>query len=121
MNACVPMLKIVLLCNALCRDFSNRRKMEDQTGRRTAQEMVTDERRSVRKVEMVDDAREVEDVDDVDGMWNCGLRMLEELHGGWLMVAGVLDAELHHQAIAACRKYNANLDDTKPCALDFYS
>jgi hypothetical protein len=114
------MLKIVLLCNALCRDFSNRRKkMEDQTDRRTAQEMVTDERRSVRKVEVADDAREVEDMEVVGGMWNCGFRMLEEVQGGWL-VEGVLDAGLPHQAIA-CIKYNTNLDDTKPCAPNFYS
>jgi hypothetical protein len=37
-------------------------------------------------------------------MWNCGLRMLEELQGGWLMVAGVVDAGLYYQAIAASRQ-----------------
>lgn len=82
MNACVPMLKIVLLCNAIYRDFSNRRRLcsdvgrmalIDQANRRMAQEVVKDEQRRVGRAEMADHGWEMVEVNVGNGIWYCSL------------------------------------------------
>jgi hypothetical protein len=125
MNACVPMLKIVLLCNAIYRDFSNRRRVCSDEGRmtlidqadlRTAQEVVKDEQRRVGRAEMADHGWEMVEVDVGNGIWYCSFGLLEEAWQGWFVVATeLLDAGLCRclQVVAADQVYNANHDDTK--------
>jgi hypothetical protein len=124
MNACVPMLKIVLLCNAICRDFSNRRRFSSDVGTgalvapvdgKMAQEVVKDERRRAGRVLMVDPGRMMGEMDVGTGIWDCGSGLLRKARQEWLaVVTEVLYAGLHHclQAVAAYQIYNANHDDT---------
>jgi hypothetical protein len=94
----MPLLKTVLLCNAICRGFTNRRRVcsnvermtsVDQVDRMKVQEMVTNGQQCERTARMTDIALEME-VDVGNGVWNGGSEMLGESRQGWLVVAGVL-------------------------------
>jgi hypothetical protein len=129
MNACVPMLKIVLLCNAICHDFSNRRRVCSDVGRmtfidhadrRTTQDVVEDEQWRGGRVGIADHGRDMDEIDAGSGIWDRGFGLLEKARQGWLVVVTeVLDAGLYHclQAVAASQVYNANHDETNLCLL----